>query len=324
MTANAGLTYDQVYQMVKNGYTGDPSIWDQAYKYILLHPNELFHITPNRKWSIGHQIIYHGSLKLFKSLLSLYNESNPINIHSPTKDNQTILDIANQRKGYYKEQQTYIEHLFDQDKFIEGCRTYNWPVIDEMLNKCSSLLNEKPPYSSNYFIHYLVLYGDVRKFAQYNAPDNQFQLDLKNADGKTALDLARDTKNKDFVDEILQLISGRDDRDSHTSRDDRTNDRRSPITTTPAHPPPSTQAASAPITLSPQMRQNLTCTLTKQIFVDPVTASDGQTYERKAIMDWLRDNRYSPLTGEPLSDTFVDNTGIKNLISDFRRQRLIP
>jgi hypothetical protein len=319
MAANAALTYDQVYTMVKNGYTGDPTIWDQTYTYSLLHPKELFQITANRRWSIGHQLIYHGCLKVFKRLLSLYSESNPINIFEPGKDNKTILDIANERKAYYKEQYTYIEHLFAQDKFIQACRAYNWPAIDDSLHKYPTLLNEKPPYYSNYFIHYLVLYGDVRKFAQYNGLDNKFQLDLQNTDGKTALDLARDRKNDDFIAEIQQLLPPRDrDRDSDMPQDDRRSPIPSPTTTT------TPQTVSTPTTLSPQILQNLTCILTKQIFVEPVTASDGQTYERKAIISWLGNNRYSPKTGEPLNDTFIDNTGVKELIADLRRQKLIP
>ena len=319
MAANAALTYDQVYQMVKDGYKGDSSIWDQAYAYIHLHPNELFHITSNRRWSIGHQIIYHGNLKLFKSLLTLYNETNPINIYSTTKDNptpKTILDIARERQGYYKEQYTYIEHLFDQDKFIQACKIYNWPMIDQMLDKDRTLLNEKPPYDSNYFLHYLVLYGDIRKFDQYNLPDNKFQLDLKNTDGKTALDLARETKNEGFIDEIQRLLPVCS-READTNRDDR----RSPD---PLSSSSNIQyTVPTPSTVTPQTLRNLTCILTKRIFIDPVLASDGKTYERKAIIEWRRTNRYSPQTGEILDDTFTENTEIKNLIRHLRQQKLL-
>ena len=33
--------------------------------------------------------------------------------------------------------------------------------------------------------------------------------------------------------------------------------------------------------------------------VDPVVAADGETYERKAIAEWLRRNQTSPTLGTP-------------------------
>lgn len=44
------------------------------------------------------------------------------------------------------------------------------------------------------------------------------------------------------------------------------------------------------------------CPLTKKIFVDPVFCSDGFTYERKAIEEWLDKNRTSPVLKTPLSN----------------------
>ena len=35
-------------------------------------------------------------------------------------------------------------------------------------------------------------------------------------------------------------------------------------------------------------------------FVDPVIATDGHTYEREAIEEWLANNECSPLTGAPM------------------------
>jgi hypothetical protein len=317
------ITYDQIYGMVRNGYTGDSTIWDKTYEYIRLHPNELFLVAPPRRWSIGHQILYHGGLKLFKRLLSLYNEKTPINIFSETKDTPplTILDIANERKSYYKEQYEYIERLFAQDKFIQACKANNWPAIDEMLNKDRQLLNEKPPYYSNYFIHYLVRFGDVRSFDQYNFPDHPLKLDLQNDDGKTALDLARELKNHALINHIQRLLPLPRSTLSTISndRDERDEDRRTP---SPSNQGP--YVVPVPLKLTPEISKKITCTLTKKTFVDPVIASDGQTYERKAIIEYFRDNRYSPLTGESMDDTYIDNLEMKNLIRELRQKKLIP
>ncbi|CAF1110084.1 unnamed protein product [Rotaria sordida] len=414
--ANASPTYDQVYLKVKNGFTGDGTIWDQVYEYIRLHPNDLFLISPNRIWSIGHQIIYHGNLQLFKRLLELYNEKNPINIRSTTNDKpkpKTILDIANERQEYYKDQYQYIKRLFDQDTFIEACKKDDWPMIDAMLEKDRTLINEKPPYCSNYFIHHLVRYGDVRKFDEYNLHNNPLRLDLRNADGKTALDLATEANNQEIITELTRLLPVRE-RESSMSCELREDDRREdtdvreknnpstvstpvpvrssvptptsvrspvptptsvepppstlarppattsvqpppststrpptttsvqppsststrPPTTTSVQPPPSTstrpptttsvQPSSSPKTVPPQVLKNLTCTLTKKIFADPVKASDGKTYERFAIKEYLVDNRFSPQTGEEMNDEFIDDIATKDLISRLRQQKLLP
>ena len=46
------------------------------------------------------------------------------------------------------------------------------------------------------------------------------------------------------------------------------------------------------------------CPITHEPMVDPVSAADGQTYERRAIEAWIKKGTVpiSPLTGEPLED----------------------
>merc|ERR1719343_1263956 len=41
---------------------------------------------------------------------------------------------------------------------------------------------------------------------------------------------------------------------------------------------------------------NFTCPITQEIMVDPVIASDGHTYDRHAITEWLRTHDTSPTT----------------------------
>lgn len=322
--------YDRIYSLVKNLYNSDQSIIDQTFNYIKQHPDELFCIVGLRKWSIGHQLIYHGALKVFKDILKLYNENNPIDIFSKTKDStpQTILDIARDRRSYFKDQYEYIEHLFVQDQFIRACIANNWSVIDNMLAKDPRLLNEKPPYYSNYFVHYLILNGDARTLASYNSSDNPLQLDLKNAAGKTPLDLAYEERNQELIDEITQLL--RQTRSSTKNvpveRDYRDEDRRTPSPTPPPPPPPRRAAGrtdTAPARLPPETLKKITCRLTEQVFVDPVRASDGHTYERTAIVEYFQNNRYSPATGESMNDTFSTDNQMIIFIRDLRRKNLI-
>ena len=55
------------------------------------------------------------------------------------------------------------------------------------------------------------------------------------------------------------------------------------------------------------MREQLTCPITYELMTDPVTAADGQTYERHAILQWFEKKGSvtptSPSTNEPLKDT---------------------
>lgn len=306
MTTSSTFTYDQAYQMARDGYTGNPAVWDNIFNYITQHPNDLFLVAPNRRWSIGHQIVYYGHLKLLKRILALYKSENSIDIQSKTKDSPTpwtILDVAIERKGHYKEQLAYIERLFAQDRFLRACKACQWPVIEEMLTKDPSLLNEKPPYYSNYFLHYLALEGDARTLCQYGTSDTPFDFNLPNADGKTALELARERKNQEFIDQLQQMMTPRLDRA----------DRRSPDRLSETS---SSQNSTAPsVVASPSTTQNMICPITKRRFVDPVIASDGQTYERSAIIEWLQQYRYSPKTGEMISDVFIENTSMKKLIA---------
>ncbi|CAF1259878.1 unnamed protein product [Didymodactylos carnosus] len=46
---------------------------------------------------------------------------------------------------------------------------------------------------------------------------------------------------------------------------------------------------------------SLLCPITLQLFRDPVLAQDGHTYERQAIVEWIKTNGTSPITGQHLS-----------------------
>lgn len=48
--------------------------------------------------------------------------------------------------------------------------------------------------------------------------------------------------------------------------------------------------------------------------VDPVIAEDGITYEREAILNWLKINRLSPITRKPISKKLQFNSVLKRRI----------
>ena len=62
---------------------------------------------------------------------------------------------------------------------------------------------------------------------------------------------------------------------------------------------------------------NLICPITKQVFKDPVIISDGNTYEREAIVRYLSNNNTSPITRQPVNkDICIPNRAIKSTIEE--------
>ena len=60
------------------------------------------------------------------------------------------------------------------------------------------------------------------------------------------------------------------------------------------------------------------CPITAEIMTDPVSTSDGFTYEREAITEWLRTKDTSPKTGAKLeSTTLIPNFSLRSIIRNF-------
>ncbi|XP_009588632.1 putative E3 ubiquitin-protein ligase LIN-1 isoform X1 [Nicotiana tomentosiformis] len=69
--------------------------------------------------------------------------------------------------------------------------------------------------------------------------------------------------------------------------------------------------------------KDFVCPITGQIFNDPVTLETGQTYERKAIQEWMnRGNTTCPITRQSLSASTLPkaNYVLKRLITSWREQ----
>ena len=61
----------------------------------------------------------------------------------------------------------------------------------------------------------------------------------------------------------------------------------------------------------------ITCPITHEIFKNPVLAEDGITYEKHAILEWLKNNNTSPITQAVISKNINNNIGIKQLVDIF-------
>jgi serine/threonine protein kinase len=64
----------------------------------------------------------------------------------------------------------------------------------------------------------------------------------------------------------------------------------------------------------------LVCPITFSLFVDPVIAEDGHTYERSAITDWIQRNSTSPLTRTSITvEGLRPNHIVRSLVSEFQK-----
>ena len=60
--------------------------------------------------------------------------------------------------------------------------------------------------------------------------------------------------------------------------------------------------------------ENLQCPITSALFVRPVCAEDGRTYEKAAIERWLSSKQRSPLTNEPMGMQLMDSMTTRALV----------
>ena len=67
------------------------------------------------------------------------------------------------------------------------------------------------------------------------------------------------------------------------------------------------------------------CPITSEIMTDPVSTSDGFTYERAAITEWLRTKDTSPKTGAKLeSKALIPNHTLRSVIRAFAEAGAAP
>ena len=64
------------------------------------------------------------------------------------------------------------------------------------------------------------------------------------------------------------------------------------------------------------------CPITTEVFVDPVTAADGHSYERSAIERWLLDHNTSPKTNMALPHKMlIPNHALRGAVTEWREKQ---
>ncbi|KAF9614590.1 hypothetical protein IFM89_019373 [Coptis chinensis] len=127
---------------------------------------------------------------------------------------------------------------------------------------------------------------------------SEFEHVVKENNGKVALFKPKETQ----LQKQKQLISTQSSCSKDSLMDDSEN-----LASAGKHTPP----------------KDFVCPITSNLFVDPVTLETGQTYERKAIQEWLeRGNSTCPITRQKLQNTQLPKTNyvLKRLIATWREQ----
>mmetsp|Transcript_13890 Transcript_13890/g.28417 ORF Transcript_13890/g.28417 Transcript_13890/m.28417 type:complete len:196 (-) Transcript_13890:54-641(-) len=96
-----------------------------------------------------------------------------------------------------------------------------------------------------------------------------------------------------------------------------------PPTTGDIHVPPASPSIPPPSAFDDAVRaitappSEFECPITLTLMSDPCIASDGFTYERSAMSDWLKRSKTSPKTGEKIGDTLIPNKTLKTMIGEW-------
>ncbi len=69
----------------------------------------------------------------------------------------------------------------------------------------------------------------------------------------------------------------------------------------------------------PDVPAHFICPITQEIMKDPVVGLDGNSYERRAITEWLAKHTTSPISREPMGNTLIPNRQLKEAIDCFNK-----
>jgi hypothetical protein len=361
-TAQPLLTLEIVHDWARSGHESD-----KVYRFLFIHPDDFFAVPIKHRWPIAHQVVYNGDVFLLKRILALFSDEK-LNIRTLSNDNQTLLDVATAQRTVHPDMFNYVEQLFLRDNLIQAAKQNKWDLVKNMLEKNPKFANEKPSYSTQFLLHYLVQYGDINilkdLFTRFQFDTNVFSVDLQ-----TPLDIARRLERNDICSILLSNKKSSDsarsqlpypEKDLFPQIDFSNNsllinnngnygvEKTSLFSITQIElPPPSPQQiypiipsdhqkeeidnqnlptnsepppmTSISVVSKSQVIKNLTCPLIQRIMVDPVIASDGQTYEREAITEYVHRYHCSPMTGVPMDATFRDNVELRGVIESMRK-----
>ncbi|CAF1252169.1 unnamed protein product [Rotaria sordida] len=304
------LAFEDIYDIVKRN---DKTQYDLIYRTLLAKSEYLTLMPDNDNYSILHYLVMYGLLDLFNKVIAIPNIRFILLTKTATKPQKDILQIANEnqtKSSTHKKLYDTIERLVIMEKFVEHAKNNQINECRKMLQQDEDLANLKPPYRKYYLIHHLAFADNKNAFDQLRSMCN-FDMKLLTNDKKTASEVAFEHNHTRFATYLESLSPEmRAIREQHDKEKDKRNQ---------AKIKRDEQVEKEILTTGGNnMLDCFTCPLTKEIFHDPVVLSDGFTYERSAIQQWLDlGNRRSPMTNIELTNvTLVPNMVIKQALSE--------
>jgi hypothetical protein len=328
--------------------------WDKVYRFIFLHPEHFFTIPNGRNWPIAHQVVYHGDVDLLKRILVLFSDdqidirtlsNDKKTLLDVAKDRRIaylpmytyiehlflqddliqaakqsnwdlVSNLLEKNPGLTNEKPPYSTYFLLHYVIENGDKE----ILQDLLQRFQfqtnilSADNETPIDMAKRLRKY-----DLCSILEQKTQDQSQTLTAPSTCpyptndpfpclgfGNILIEISKDGSFIYSTDNpFTSIVTEQQQQTTQNVHTAETtvyqNSESTPIT-------PITPASKA------QALKNLICSLTREIFVDPVIASDGQTYEREAITEWLNSYHWSPTTGAPMDATFIDNTELKKMI----------
>jgi hypothetical protein len=164
---------------------------------VSFHPEWLTTIPGTRKWAIIHHVVYSNNIDHLDQLLSLQKSNKDFDLLTKSRDNETILDIANilDNRNMHK----HIERLVKLDELLNYAKDRQWDKCYDIVKENPSYGNEKPPYRQFYLIHYIASANEIKQFERFKTIENfKFIMNLR-ADRKKINVIARENNGKEFA-----------------------------------------------------------------------------------------------------------------------------
>ncbi|CAM4746651.1 unnamed protein product [Rotaria magnacalcarata] len=308
------LSFEQIFDIVKKN---EKARFDEVYRTLLVKPDDFTTIPDNDNYSILHYLVINGALDLFNRIIAIPNIHFILLTQTATKPRKDALQLAidNQTKSSdHKKLYETINRLVILDKFVGHGKHKQIRDCRNMLLQEPDLINLKPPYRKFFLIHHLAFDNSRDAFDQLRE-SGVMNMTLLTNDQQTASEIALEQNHKEFAAYLESLSPEmRSIREQHEQENRKRNAEK-------------TKQSEVKIKHDEKIEEQIrkadgdnmlacfTCPLTKDIFQDPVVLSDGFTYERAAIQQWLDTGH----TRSPMTNIELASVALESLFKNERR-----
>ena len=140
------MTADDLYERAHKN-----TDFETIEKGLIDHPEWLTQIPSPSRWGILHQVVFHGDVDQLNRLLVLQTQNPNFLLLSKTRDNKTVLDIAEEAMRKNESMYRRIERLAMMDELINSAKAGNWEACRLTLQRMPGIINEKTSLSTILF-----------------------------------------------------------------------------------------------------------------------------------------------------------------------------